>query len=79
MDVKEEDYVELVAELSTAILEDIYYNRVFAPRVLWVHGDTDTRFSEEAQDHFNTISNTVEQTLGSFLLNKDTEALEDVD
>lgn len=71
MDVKEEDYVELVAELSTAILEDIYHNRVFAPSVLWVHGETDTRFSEEAQDHFNTISDTVDQTLASFLLDKD--------
>lgn len=79
MDVKEEDYVELVAELSTAILEDIYYNRVFAPRVLWVHGETDTRFSEEAQDHFNTISNTVDQTLASFLLDKDMEESDEPD
>jgi hypothetical protein len=66
---------ELCAEIADTVLENMYYANVTAPETLYTHDKVHDccQYTDEAQDRFNTLHDMIEQTIGSYLLNKDLE------
>ena len=66
---------ELCAEIADTVLENMYFANVTAPETLYKHNkETDcSMYTDEAQDRFNTLHDMIEQTISSYILNKELE------
>ena len=64
---------ELVAEIAGAVLENMYDANVTAPETLYAYDKVHdcTMYTDDAQDRFNTLFGIVEETINSYLLNKE--------
>ena len=66
---------ELAAEIADTVLENMYFANVTAPETLYTYDkETDcSMYTDEAQDRFNTLHDMIEQTISSYILNKELE------
>ena len=69
---------ELCAEIADTVLENMYYANVTAPETLYTHDKVHDccQYTDEAQDRFNTLHDMIEQTISSYILNKELEETE---